>query len=462
MRLIDIVNGPWAVTPEMLAEIQSIYFSYLKGPKIDINAVEQKLGKPLNNKTVPYRVENGVAIIDAIGVIGKRMNLLTKISGGVSTEIMGKDILRALDDPDVKAIVLNIDSPGGTVDGTQELANLIFENRGRKPMVSFTDGMIASAAYWIASAADAIYISGDTNQIGSIGVIAVHQDISKFEENMGVKTTEIIAGKYKAVGSEHKPLSPEDRATIQEKIDYLYSVCVKDVAMNRGVSIDTVLKDMADGRIFVGNQSLDAGLVDGVSTLTDLINTLSGGDPVKRTLPVGGVSSGKADSNIHMEEDAMEYKDITIDALKKERPDLVAQVISGADKTDLASNAAVKDIVASAVSQAEAAKDATIGKLVTDATQGVLANAKKEVMDGMTKEDLMAHSQFHEAAKSYVGNLPADKLEEFPQVVKAAKDAAVVPTEFMSKILSGSGINVDAGLNHGKTDPFAGVFKKPA
>lgn len=275
MRLIDVINGPWAITVEMLTEIQRIYATHLRGEKIDIKALEAKLGQPLNNQPLGYDIINGVAVIPIDGVIAKKMNLMMQVSGGVSSELVKNDFRAALNDPSVSSIILHIDSPGGTVDGTAELADMIYQARGIKPIVAFTDGMMASAAYWIGAAADKIYISSDTSVVGSIGVVTSHVDVSKSEEMIGIKTSEISAGKFKRIASEYAPLSDAGRATIQERVDYLYSVFVNHVAQFRGVSVDQVLSNMADGRIFTGKQAIAAGLVDGVSTLAGLIEGLA-------------------------------------------------------------------------------------------------------------------------------------------------------------------------------------------
>ena len=274
MRIIDVLTSPWAIVPAKLFEIQEIYRTHLRGDKIDIKAIEAKTDAPLKNETKSYQVINDTAIIPVQGVIAKKMNLFTQISGGVSTQLVGNDIKEALADDSIKSILLDIDSPGGTVDGTHELADIVFAGRDKKPIVAYSDGMIASAAYWIGSAADRIYISGDTIDIGSIGVVASHQDYSEYEKKIGVKTTEIYAGKYKRIASYHKPLSKEGKEYIQDQVDYLYSIFVDQVAKQRGVSSETVLENMADGKIFIGKQSLTAGLVDGVSTLDRLINTV--------------------------------------------------------------------------------------------------------------------------------------------------------------------------------------------
>ncbi|MDH5528380.1 MAG: S49 family peptidase, partial [Nitrospirota bacterium] len=122
-------------------------------------------------------------------------------------------------------------------------------------------------------AADSVFISGPTAQVGSIGIIATHIDQSQADAKQGIRVTEIAAGKYKGLASSHAPLSQDGKDQIQQKVDYLYGVFVETVARHRGVPVETVLKDMADGRVFIGQQAIDAGLVDGTATLEELINT---------------------------------------------------------------------------------------------------------------------------------------------------------------------------------------------
>jgi len=274
MRIIDILISPWAIVPEKLFEIQEIYSTHLRGDKTDFDFVKARINEhsgPIDDTAV-FAIINDTAIIPIQGIIAKRMNLLTQISGGVSAQLVGRDIKEALANNTIKSILLDIDSPGGTIDGTQELADIIFAGRGQKPIVAYSDGMIASAAYWIGSAADRIYISGDTVTVGSIGVVASHIDYSRYEEKIGIKTTEIYAGKYKRIASQYQPLSEEGRQTIQDQVDFLYTVFVNEVAKQRSVSAGKVLENMADGKIFIGNQAISAGLVDDMATLDRLIN----------------------------------------------------------------------------------------------------------------------------------------------------------------------------------------------
>jgi signal peptide peptidase SppA len=280
-NVLDVLTAPWAIQPEKLVEIQSIYATRLRGETIDIKAIEADIGRPLDNQPKPYTVIDGVAVLPLFGVISKRMNLFSQISGGVSTEMAIRDFNAAMEDPQVRTIVLQIDSPGGTVDGTQALADLVYQARGVKRVVALADGLMASAAYWIGSAAERIYMTDNTTHVGSIGVVTSHTDISGAEAKAGRKTTEIYAGKYKRIDSNYEPLTNAGEAYLQQQVDYIYSVFVNSVARNRGTSVDAVLKNMADGRIFIGQQAIDAGLVDGVSTLDELVANYKGAETMK-------------------------------------------------------------------------------------------------------------------------------------------------------------------------------------
>jgi capsid assembly protease len=275
MKILDVLSSPWSICPEKMAEIRNIYHAHLRGPKIDWKDMEARVGLSLVGKPEElYQNMAGVAVIPVKGVLTKGMSFFSFLFGGSSMKQIGIAFQAALDDTAVKSILLDVDSPGGTVDGTEELAQAIFQARGQKPIAAYTDGMMASGAYWIASAADEIFISGDTVQVGSIGVVATHVDQSKSDEAYGEKWTEITAGKYKRIASSHAPLTDDGAAYIQDQVDYLYQNFVDTVARNRGTSQEETLA-MADGKIFIGKQAIEAGLVDGVEAFSDLINKLS-------------------------------------------------------------------------------------------------------------------------------------------------------------------------------------------
>jgi signal peptide peptidase SppA len=278
MNILDVLSSPWAIIPEKLQEIQGIYRAHVRGRTVDLAPFEAAAAakkKAQADGEPPYTVENGVAVIPVQGPIAKRMNMFLYISGGTSTQLLAGAIRQAVDDPSVRAILLDVDSPGGTVDGTEDLAALIAACRQRKPVVAYTDGIMASAAYWIASAASRIYISGDTPMIGSIGVVMAHVDLSRAEEMEGVRTTEIYAGKYKRIASEYAPLSEEGRQYLQDRVDYTYATFLAAVSGNRPdqLSMDDIAS-WADGRIFTGKQAITAGLADGTMARDRLIDRL--------------------------------------------------------------------------------------------------------------------------------------------------------------------------------------------
>lgn len=277
MNLIDLLTSPWAIQPDKLRELQAIYSTHLRGEKIDISAVEARLGRPLHSEQQAYAVHpGGVAVLNIEGVIAPKANLFMQISGGLSTQMATKQIESAMADSRVKSIVLAIDSPGGSVIGAPELGSAIHEMSVDKPIVSHSDGVIASAAYWFGAASNAVFISGPTVQAGSIGVVATHNYNPRAAETQ----TEITAGRYKRMASGIAPLSEEGLALIQADVDYVYSLFVDAVATYRGVTAEQVLEHMADGRVFRGQQAIDAGLVDGVSTLDALVEDLAT-DPAK-------------------------------------------------------------------------------------------------------------------------------------------------------------------------------------
>ncbi|WP_319406173.1 signal peptide peptidase SppA [uncultured Desulfosarcina sp.] len=217
-----------------------------------------------------FMLRDGVAIIPVNGTIFKRGSIWSYLYGGTPLSVLNQVLTAAVDDKDVEAILLDMDSPGGQVSGTDAFSDLIYSVREKKPVVAFANGMMASAAYWIGSAADKVIVER-TAQVGSIGVLYMHNDWSKYDANLGVRVTVIAAGKYKAIGNNAEPLSDDARAVIQAELDQIYSLFIDTVARNRGVSTDTVLVDMADGRVFIGQQAVDAGLADATGTFDDAL-----------------------------------------------------------------------------------------------------------------------------------------------------------------------------------------------
>lgn len=337
MRVIDVLTSPWAIMPDKLLEIRAVYDAHADGKTIDLSAVEARLGKPLQNAEQGYTVRSGVAVIPVNGVIGKRMNMFSEISGGASTELIARDINAALEDQSVQSILLHIDSPGGTVDGVENLADIIRAAAQIKPVVSFADGKMASGAYWLGSAADAIVASSSTTEIGSIGVVTAHRDVSKAEEMAGIKTTEISAGRYKRIASQYGPLTESGQAEIQRQIDGIYTIFVDAVAQNRGVSAEKVLADMADGRVFLARDAQARGMVDYIASLDATISNMANGiwptnSQNRSNDMISGSVDGKPATGGSHQSATSAAAEITIEMLNEKHPQIVAQIMQlGAD-----------------------------------------------------------------------------------------------------------------------------------
>ena len=275
MKLYDLmINSAWCILPEKLNEILRVVESKQSG---ELNDLEAKLSLADAGQTESkYTVNNGVAVIKIYGVLAKRMNIVSALSGGTSYEMAGKDFQKALADPHVETILLDVDSPGGNISGLLPLANLIYESRGKKRILSFANSLAASAAYYIASAAHEIIVSDKSAQLGSLGVIGLHMDRSEEYKQKGLRPTVLKAGKFKAVGNEYNPLSKDDQESLQSHLDYLYSIMIQDIARNRGVTVEVADKKMGQGKIFIGQQSVDFGLANQIESWDSLLAGLKG------------------------------------------------------------------------------------------------------------------------------------------------------------------------------------------
>ncbi|MBF0626106.1 MAG: S49 family peptidase, partial [Magnetococcales bacterium] len=214
---------------------------------------------------------NGIALVPIHGTLAKRVGAVEAASGLTGYAAVEEMILDAATDPAVRAILLDIDSPGGEVGGVFDLAAMIREARQSKPVWAVADDAF-SAAYLLASAAERIYLP-QTAGVGSVGVIAVHVDESQRDAQEGRRYTTVFAGARKNDFSSHEPLSGDARNRIQAEVDRLYGMSVATVAANRGMTEEAVRATEAG--IYFGANALVAGLADRVGTLRDALAELS-------------------------------------------------------------------------------------------------------------------------------------------------------------------------------------------
>ncbi|MDE7065609.1 MAG: S49 family peptidase, partial [Desulfovibrionaceae bacterium] len=210
-----------------------------------------------------YDLRDGVAVISVEGVIDRaaRLSFFTGLPYTAGQDRIRSGIEAALNDPAVQAILLSLNSPGGLVAGTRELADFIAEAAGRKPCAAYADGLCASAAYWLASATGRVY-APLTAQVGSIGVIAVLTDWSKAAEKAGVVRTVLTGGKWKAAGSPDKPLTDEERELFQRRLAGLHAIFRQDVAARMTIAAPT--EAWAEGQTLLAADARAVGLVTAI------------------------------------------------------------------------------------------------------------------------------------------------------------------------------------------------------
>ncbi|MCJ7678749.1 MAG: S49 family peptidase [Anaerolineales bacterium] len=249
-------------------------------PSVLYGMVERvRAGTPIQAGPTPTASRRGtVAVLPIYGTITQKggggfMDFL--MGGGTSTEKFGAMFSQVMADESVKAVVLDIDSPGGSVFGVPELADMIFKARGGKPIIAVSNSLAASAAYWLASQADQIVVS-PSSEVGSIGVYALHEDISEMVKGMGVAVTLVSAGKHKTEANEVEPLSEEARDAIQARVDDYYGMFVKAVARGRGVTESAVRGGFGEGRVVGAVEAVKLNMADRVATLGQTLQRFAG------------------------------------------------------------------------------------------------------------------------------------------------------------------------------------------
>jgi signal peptide peptidase SppA len=273
-RVLKMVSEhPWAILPARLDVIVEIMQMRAAGLAFTDEEIQARIGAA--PRPAPSTAGT-VVVLPLHGVIAPRMNAMTQISGGTSVEVFGALVQRAVDAPGITAVVLDVDSPGGSVFGVEEVATKIRGLRGRKPIVAVANTMMASAAYFIASQADEI-VASPSSQVGSIGVIATHTDESVADEKAGIKTTYITAGKYKGDAAPGVPLTESARSTMQGLVDSYYRAFVHAVAKGRGVPVSAVTEGYGEGAIVSARDAVKFGMADGLGTLDEVVARMASG-----------------------------------------------------------------------------------------------------------------------------------------------------------------------------------------
>jgi signal peptide peptidase SppA len=270
-RVMAWARNPWALSDDMLATVFDVLDRRLHegAHALDAATLAALTGR-LPDAPPPQPMTSGaVALIPLHGVIAPRINMVSDISGGTTFEGTEQALNAAVADPRVSTIVLDVDSPGGSVFGAHEFARAILKARTQKTIVAMIHPLGASAAYWAASCCTQI-VASPSAQVGSIGVVGMHEDRSARLANEGIKRTLLSAGDGKTDGHPDEPLSDRARAQLLGHIRSYYALFVQDICVGRGCSAATV-RDEWKAQMFTAAEALDRGLIDRVGTLAETL-----------------------------------------------------------------------------------------------------------------------------------------------------------------------------------------------
>lgn len=273
--LAELRSSIWAIEPERLRAFAA-------------HVAEGTLPEAAGREQQKRVMAGAVAVLPLVGEIFPKENIWTYFGFGTAASSFARQLREALNDDAVGAVLIDVDSPGGLVAGTPELADAIFSMRGSKPIVATADYLMASAAYWIASAADEI-VAAPTAIVGSIGVISMHSDYSRMLEQFGLDITLITAGEHKAEANPFQPLSEDDRSAVQARVDEYYAMFTRAVGKHRGVSPADVRNGYGEGRVLTATAAKAAGMVDRIETLEQTLARLARG---------GGSTTGRGKASV--------------------------------------------------------------------------------------------------------------------------------------------------------------------
>ncbi len=275
LLIAEFLSTPWALMPERLNAVSAVmarWSSHAPATAEVLAGIDtDKIAREARRQTATSVSGGGIAVLPLYGVITQRGNMIEDVSGSgsVSTQKFAAALRQALADESVSQILIDIDSPGGSVYGVAELADEIVAARAQKPIIAIANSLAASAAYWIGCSASEFYVTPG-GEVGSIGVWQAHFDYSQALAAEGVTPTLISAGTYKVEGNPYAPLEPEAQAFMQSRVDDYFLAFSKAVAKGRGVPIAQVRNGMGQGRVLGADAALEQNMVDGVTTFENI------------------------------------------------------------------------------------------------------------------------------------------------------------------------------------------------
>ena len=356
----------------------SLYQEYIARREAVDNASLLSYAEQDTGSTYNFELLGNIGVIDVTNTLTNDDSIFTALMGDTSYNQIRRGLIEAFSNPDVHAILLNIDSGGGTPAGLDDIARLVKQvTAAGKPVYSYSGGTMASAAYYLGAAAAKVY-AGEMATVGSIGVLSIHKDMSAMYNKDGIDVTVFRSGTEKALSNPYEKLTLQAKEVIQERMDTLYNVFVNTVAEFRHVSPETVLNNMANGREFIGRQALDAGLIDGVMPLDSLIAQLQ----------------SAIDTNIHKE---ITMRKKTTPVLSSAQLDMVMEGVAMEDALELAPSEVPTEVQA-AEQEVEEVVELSIGSYLAEPSETIQSYLQSE-LSAKTSEVILLSTKVAEMEK---------------------------------------------------------------
>ena len=293
----------WAIEPD-----------YLKA--ISKESLSTRSEKPLNNSR-SVSIRDGTAIIPVHGVITARTTLFSLFAGGTSLEDLAKDFSEALNSNEVTSILFDIDSPGGVAVGPFEMAEMIFKGRSKKPIYSYIGRNGSSAAYWLASATEKIFVNPSA-LVGSIGVVTTIP-VQEQPDMDGYKNIEIVSS-----NAGHKrpdPKTKEGLAEIRRELDDLESTFIESIAKYRSITPEIIKADFGGGGVVIGKEAVKRNMADALGTYEEVLGLLN---QQNQSITINNQIMSNKENQTNAD---ISKKEITADYIKKEFPDVTKAII---------------------------------------------------------------------------------------------------------------------------------------
>jgi signal peptide peptidase SppA len=287
-----VAETPWAIRPEKLAEILGFLRLRAAGDEIPDAKIRAIIAARPQN--VGARGAGTIGILPIFGVLVHRGDMLRESSGATSVERLSAQFRDMVSNPDVTEIVLDVNSPGGSVQGISEFSDQVYAARSRKKITAIANAVMASAGFWLGASASEV-VATPSAELGAIGVLTAHTNLARALEREGVEVSVISAGKYKGEGSPFEALSPEARAALQDRVNAFYSDFVRSVARGRGISQQAVRDGYGQGRVVGAAQALRLGMIDKIATMDETLARLSASTPRR-----AGLSAGALDPDLDL------------------------------------------------------------------------------------------------------------------------------------------------------------------